>query len=111
MTQPGIELSSSKPWVKTLSTRPILSITFLNDLNLIYLQTVKGFQVLLHITNYSVKYQSFVDTQVNYQAVLFQTIQFSISHLFAQSLCQTVLFDPYIGSYQVLLLQTRVDLQ
>ena len=36
--------------------------------------------------NISIKYQSFVYTQVNYQTILFQIIQFSISHLFALSL-------------------------
>ena len=49
-------------------------------------------------------------TQLNIQTGLFLTIQFSISHLFALSLnfkhfyfkCQTVLFDPWIGSYQEL---------
>ena len=41
----------------------------------------------------------------------FEAIQFSISHLFALSLkCQTVLFDPEIGPYQVLLFQARVGL-
>ena len=34
----------------------------------------------------SIKHQSSVITQLNYQTVLFQTIQFSISHLFALSL-------------------------
>ena len=34
----------------------------------------------------SIKHQSFVYTQLNDQTVLFLTIQFSISHLFAHSL-------------------------
>ena len=34
----------------------------------------------------TIKHQSFVYTQLNEQTVLFQTIQFSISHLFALSL-------------------------
>ena len=38
------------------------------------------------IPNNSIKYQSFVYTQLNGQTVLFQIIQFSISHLFALSL-------------------------
>ena len=48
--------------------------------------TVKEFQVLLNITINSIKYQSFVYTQLNDQTVLFQAIQFSISHLFPLSL-------------------------
>ena len=39
------------------------------------------------------KYQSFVYIQLNDQTVLFQTIQFSISHLFAHSLNVKLLFD------------------
>ena len=46
-----------------------------------FLHTVKWFQVLLCITNNSIKYQSSVYTQLNDQTVLFLTIQFSISHL------------------------------
>ena len=42
--------------------------------------------VLLCITNNSIKDQSFVYTQLNDQTVLFQTIQFSMSHLFPLSL-------------------------
>ena len=48
--------------------------------------TVKSFQVLLYITNNSIKHNSFVYSQLNDQTVLFQTIQFSISHLFTLSL-------------------------
>ena len=44
---------------------------------------LKVFQVLLCITNYSIKYQSSVYTQVNDQRVGFQTIQLSINHLFS----------------------------
>ena len=43
-------------------------------------------QVLLCITNNSIKHQSFVYTQLKNQTVLFQTIQISIIHLFALSL-------------------------
>ncbi len=53
------------------------------------------------------KYQSFVYTQLNDQTFLFQAIQFSISTQFK---CQTVLFDPQIGPYQVLPLRARVNL-
>ena len=48
--------------------------------------TVKWLQVLSCITNNSIKHQSFVYTQLNDQTVLYLTIQFSISHLFAHSL-------------------------
>ena len=41
---------------------------------------VKYFQVLLCITNNSIKHQSFVCTQVNDSTTLFLTIQFSINH-------------------------------
>ena len=41
---------------------------------------------MLCINNDSIKHQSFVYTQLNDQTVLLQTIQFSISHLFALSL-------------------------
>ena len=44
---------------------------------------VKWFQVLLCVTNNSMKHHSFIYTQLKHQAILFQTIQFSISHLFA----------------------------
>ena len=44
---------------------------------------VKCFQVLLYITNNSIKHQSFIYTQLNYKTVLFLTIQFSISYQFS----------------------------
>ena len=53
---------------------------------LIILHTVKCFQVLLYITNNLITYQSLIETQLNDQTVLFQPIQFSISHLLAHSL-------------------------
>ena len=44
--------------------------------------------------------------------ILFLTIQFSISHLFAFSLkCRTVLFNPLIGPYQVLPLWATINLK
>ena len=46
----------------------------------------KWFRILLYITNNSIKHQLFVYTRLNYLTVLFLTIQFSISHLFALSL-------------------------
>ena len=49
-------------------------------------------------------------TQLNNQTGLFRIIQFSISHFFCtQFKCQTVLFDPLIGSYQVLPPWVRVS--
>ena len=47
---------------------------------------VKWLQVLLYITNYIVKRQSFVYTQLNSQSVLFLKVQFNVSYLFAHSL-------------------------
>ena len=47
---------------------------------------MKWFQILLCITNNTIKHQSFVYTQLNDQTVLFLTIQVSISHLFTLSL-------------------------
>ena len=73
--------------------------------NTIHLYTVKWFQVFLCITNNSIKHKSLVYTQLNDQRFLFQTIQFTISHLFAQFKHQTVPFDQYIGVFQVLPLQ------
>ena len=40
---------------------------------------LKCFQVLLFNTRHSFEYQAFVYTQLNYQTVLFETIQFSMS--------------------------------
>ena len=41
---------------------------------------------MIYIINNSIKLQSFVYTQLNGQTVLFQTYQFSTSHLFVLSL-------------------------
>ena len=93
---------------------------------------LNGFQVLLCITNNLIKHQSFIYTHLNDQTVLFQTIHHSISKVFffclhtvkckttvfltiqfsisTQLNYQTVLFDPKIGPYQVITLQTRVDI-
>ena len=54
--------------------------------NLAYVNRLKWFQVLLCITNNSIKHQSFLYTLLNDQTVLFLTIHFSISHLFSLSL-------------------------
>ncbi len=60
--------------------------TQLNDQSDVFLtiqfsisQQRKWFQVLLCITNNSIKHQPFVDTELNDQTVLFLTSQFSIS--------------------------------
>ena len=45
----------------------------------VFLHTAKLIQVLLRITNNSVKHQSFVNTQLYDQTVLFLKIQFSKS--------------------------------
>ena len=58
---------------------------FFNEPELILLHTVKWFQVLLCISNNSIKQKSFVYTQLNDQTVLFLTFQLSISHLYAYS--------------------------
>ena len=52
------------------------------------------------------KYLSFLYTQLNVKTAQFQTIQFKISTQFK---FQTVVWDPSIGPYQVLLIRTRVD--
>ena len=44
---------------------------------------VKWLQILLRITNNSIKHKSFVYTQLNVKKVLFLTIQFSISTQFS----------------------------
>ena len=64
--------------------RHILLITFFNEPELIFLHIIKCFQVLLCLTNDSIKHQCFVYTHLNDQTVLFLPVQFSISHLFTQ---------------------------
>ena len=56
----------------------ILLITFLIKPELILLLTVKWF------TNNSIIHHPFVYAQLNVKLILFQTIQFSIRHLFGQ---------------------------
>ena len=63
--------------------KQILLITFVNEPQLLLLHTVKWFQVLLCVTNYSIKHQSFLYTHFNGQIILFQRIQFRIMHSFA----------------------------
>ena len=89
----------------------ILLITFLNKPKLILLQTVKWFQVLICISNNSFKHKSFVYTQLDDLTVLFQTIQFSISHFFTFMFkCQTLLFDSLTGPYRVPPFWVSVDM-
>ena len=66
--------------------KQIFLIKFLNGPRLILLLSGKWFQVLLCISDRSIKYQSFVFTQLNYVAVLLQAIPFNISHSFSLSL-------------------------
>ena len=47
---------------------------------MIYKHKSIRFHILLCVTNNSINRQSFVYTQLNDRTVLFQTIQFSISH-------------------------------
>ena len=56
-------------------------------------------------------YISHLFTQLNDQTVLFLTIQSYLSFVYIEFKCQTVLFDPLIGSCQVLLLWACVDLE
>ena len=61
----------------------------------IYIYIYIYINIYIYKTSNSIKHRSFVYTQLNDRTVLFQTIQSSISHLFAHSLnSQTVLFDP-----------------
>ena len=64
------------------------------SINLIQVNKVKQFQVLLCITNNSINHQSFVYTQLSEQTVLVQAIQFSMSFVCTLFKSQTVLFDP-----------------
>ena len=102
-------------YIKTWSVN-IFLITFLNEPELIFWNTVKWFQILISNMNNSIYYWSFVCmqlngfnycfvtatikhlslvfTQLNGQTLLFLKIQFNISHLLVHSLkCRTVLFD------------------
>ena len=80
---------------------------YFKQFSLASVNKVKWFQVL-RITNNPIKHQSFVYTYSTDETVLFQTIYFSIGHLFELRL--NVLFDPYIGSFQVPQIRTRGDL-
>ena len=106
--------TKSSLYIKYMICKFILLITFLNEPQLIFCTHLNGFtyfyliqiilftiyplfshkrfQVFLCITNNSIKHQSFVYTQLNDQTVLFQTNQFSISHLFAHSLIVKLLY-------------------
>ena len=52
---------------------------YLQQFNLVGVNQVKWFQLLLCITKNSIKHRSFIYTQLNDQTVLFLTIQFSQS--------------------------------
>ena len=78
-------LNSLYTYIRYMICKDILFITFLNDPKLILFHTAKGFQILLCITNYSIK-SSFIYTQLNDQIVLFLIIHFSISLFFVLSL-------------------------
>ena len=56
----------------------ILLIRFLNEPKFIFLHTVNRNQVLLYITNNSIKDQSFIYTHLKGQIVLFLKIQFNV---------------------------------
>ena len=73
-------------YISNMICKHMLLIMFLNESKLIIYHTIEWFQVLLCITNNSIKHQSFVYIQLNDQIVLFQIIQFSKSHLFVHSL-------------------------
>ena len=72
-------------YIKYIIWKRILLIMFLNEPEL-FLHTIKWFQVLLCITNNSIKLQSFVYPQLDGQTILFLTIQHNISHFLAHSL-------------------------
>ena len=73
MTRPGIEPRSPGPLPNTLTAGPMSR------------NNVKWLKVVLFITNNSIKRQSFVYTQLNDETVLFQTIQFCVSHFLAKA--------------------------
>ena len=86
LTLVGYLMPSLYIYIKYIWFVNILLIRFLKEPRLIHLHAVKWFQVLLWITNNSIKPQSFVYTQLNDQTILFQTIQFCMRHLFSHSL-------------------------
>ena len=61
---------------------------YFKQFNLAWVNKLRLFQVLLHITNTLIKRQSFVSTRLNDQRVLFQTILFSTSHF--SSICSNI---------------------
>ena len=60
----------------------LLFNTYLYSTLFILFHTVKSLQVLLCISNNSIKHQSFVYSQVNYQTFLLIAVQFSITNFF-----------------------------
>ena len=89
------------------SNNHLFTHSSISNYSIWYINNVTYFQVLLCITNKSIKNHTFFYTQLNDQRVLFQTIQFNISTQFK---CQAVLFDPLIGPYQVLSIWAKVNL-
>ena len=75
--------------------------------NLAWVNKVKWFQVLLCISNNSIKRQSSIYTRLNAQTVLFISSQFGISHSFAYSLIVNPFYltnreDPVIEDLRVM---------
>ena len=58
-------------YIEYMIFKQILLVTFLNEPKLILFHIVKWFQVLLCMTNNSIKHLTFVYTQLNDQTVLF----------------------------------------
>ena len=86
-----------------------LIIYSIKSYSFIYTQS-NCIQIFLSVTNNSIKHQTFVYRQLNDQTVLFLTFRLK-SFACIHFKYQTVLFDPKIGSYQVLPLRARVDLE
>ena len=59
---------------------------YFQQFSLALVNKIKWFKVLLYVINNSIKQQLFVCSQLNGQIVLFQAIQYCLSHLFALSL-------------------------
>ena len=59
---------------------------YFKQYSLAWVNKVKWFQVMLYLTNNSIKHQSFVNIQLNDKTALIQAIQLSISHLFTLNL-------------------------
>ena len=71
-------ISRSTQWCR-MQNRIFSVLFYFHQILLICLHTVKWFQILLCISNNSIKHQPFVYTLLNEQTILFQTIQFNLS--------------------------------